>query len=1364
MFDAAAAVDATKNTDTTVSAVSDVTQIAAPVAASTAPSAPAADLTARDTAPRETAAPVSLATRGMVGGSAELQAAWNTALAQVNGLLAQLPNRENFTQLLADCFGAAGTDAAVFAQRVETLADALRTEGLHLQIELRTGAEMQGAYAAYAAHSPDGTERIYINSDWLARGASQDAIASALLEEAGHAIDQRLNAGVDTPGDEGQHFSALARGETVNAYRSAAFLADADQSTLMIDGSHVAVEFAELAVPFPEGFIGTVGSNSAQANGILNFATLGITRASFYQDSGTGSFTSQGNDIPGGLRLTLSSGQVISVTGAINWRETQGSTLYCFGFIPNPATASVSFSYGASSTFTISSTSNFGLELVGVNYTAADNSNVSGNAATSGLLTALNTYLATVRANDPNGPVSVTSLSTSDTTPALGGNATLGAGESLSVLVNGVSYTTGNGLTVGGGTWSLTIPNGNALTAGSTYSVTATITNSSGYTLTDTTASELVITAPDSTAPVVTASQSFSYAENQSSGTTVGTVAATDAVGVTGFRFSSTSTATSADGYYSINASGQISLTTAGATAGVSANDYETSPNSFVYGVQASDAAGNWSSAVNVTLNVTDVDDTAPVVTASQSFNYAENQSSGTTLGTVAATDAVGVADYRFSSTATGTSADGYYSINSSGQISLTTAGATAGVSANDYETSPNSFVYGVQARDAAGNWSSAVNVSFNVTDVDDTAPVVTASQSFSYAENQSSGATLGTVAATDSVGVTDYRFSSTGTTTSADGYYSINSSGEISLTPSGAAAGAASGDYETSPNSFVYGVQARDAQGNWSSAVNVSFNVTDVDDTAPMVTAGQSISYAENRTAGAVLGTVAASDNLSVTGFRFADTGTSTSTDGFYAIDSAGQLSLTAAGAAAGVATNDYEATPNGFAYGVQARDAAGNWSGTVSVTLTVTDVNEVPPVWNDVAQAAEDTPATGNVLVNNASPDLRVVSYTIAGVSYPAGTPAVIAGVGTFSLSASGGYTFTPLPNWNGSVPAITYLTDGVQSGSIALVITPVNDAPTLAPGAFSTRQGQPWEGQLPGGTDAEGDSLSYSLVQGPAHGSLTLNADGSYRYVPTPGYSGADRFRVEASDGQGGSATVWIEVNVTPAPTIVPPAAPPAVPQSTPAPAPAPAPAPVAAPVLAEPPKTFDSALRAVETRSDAVLVAKTVDAVGSSGVGTLVARESNAADIYTRPSGFQIMVSPSPEPSLKVFRGLDDQVAKLGTQVNLQVPADTFVHSNINETVILQATLADGRPLPSWLLFDGKSGALTGEVPADWRDDLVIRVVARDSQGREAMAMMRIKVSEPAARPGAGLSRQLMQGHVWRADVAAHATVARVAPRI
>ena len=55
----------------------------------------------------------------------------------------------------------------------------------------------------------------------------------------------------------------------------------------------------------------------------------------------------------------------------------------------------------------------------------------------------------------------------------------------------------------------------------------------------------------------------------------------------------------------------------------------------------------------------------------------------------------------------------------------------------------------------------------------------------------------------------------------------------------------------------------------------------------------------------------------------------------------------------------------------------------------------------------------------------------------------------------------------------------------------------------------------GVLANDTDPNGDALTAVLVTNPAHGTLTLNADGSFTYTPTGGYTGPDSFIYRARD---------------------------------------------------------------------------------------------------------------------------------------------------------------------------------------------------------------------------------------------------------
>ena len=154
-----------------------------------------------------------------------------------------------------------------------------------------------------------------------------------------------------------------------------------------------------VSLAFTNGYIGTQGSNTNQANGIKKLSTLGISRVSFSQSySGTFGGT-QGNDLSGTIKLYLSNATVITLTGALNWRETTGSTVEVFGFIFDPG-QTATISYGASQTLNIlggsttASSSTMGLRAYASAFTFTDGQNRTGNAATSGLIAALNSELA----------------------------------------------------------------------------------------------------------------------------------------------------------------------------------------------------------------------------------------------------------------------------------------------------------------------------------------------------------------------------------------------------------------------------------------------------------------------------------------------------------------------------------------------------------------------------------------------------------------------------------------------------------------------------------------------------------------------------------------------------------------------------------------------------------------------------------------------------------------------------------------------------------------------------------------------------------------------------------------------------------
>ncbi len=96
--------------------------------------------------------------------------------------------------------------------------------------------------------------------------------------------------------------------------------------------------------------------------------------------------------------------------------------------------------------------------------------------------------------------------------------------------------------------------------------------------------------------------------------------------------------------------------------------------------------------------------------------------------------------------------------------------------------------------------------------------------------------------------------------------------------------------------------------------------------------------------------------------------------------------------------------------------------------------------------------------------------------------------------------------------------------------------NAVPVAADDNYSTNEDTVLHVAAPGvldnDTDADLDPLSAVKVTDPAHGAVTLNADGSFTYTPETGFSGEDSFTYKANDGTADSneATVTITVEAT------------------------------------------------------------------------------------------------------------------------------------------------------------------------------------------------------------------------------------------
>ena len=193
---------------------------------------------------------------------------------------------------------------------------------------------------------------------------------------------------------------------------------------------------------------------------------------------------------------------------------------------------------------------------------------------------------------------------------------------------------------------------------------------------------------------------------------------------------------------------------------------------------------------------------------------------------------------------------------------------------------------------------------------------------------------------------------------------------------------------------------------------------------------------------------------------------------------------------------------------------------SEDATVTITVNPVNDAPVAVDDAYTVAEDTLlsiAAPGVLANDSDIDGDVLNATVR--TNPSH--------GALTLNGDGSFTYMPNADWHGT-DSFTYNlvthpapTSGwTDWATVTITVTPVNDAPVLAPIADATIPEMVAYTFTATATDVDSTNLTFSLVGAPAGAAINAST-GVFTWTPT-----------EAQGPQAYTFTVKVCDDATPA----------------------------------------------------------------------------------------------------------------------------------------------------------------------------------------------------------------------------------------
>jgi len=346
------------------------------------------------------------------------------------------------------------------------------------------------------------------------------------------------------------------------------------------------------------------------------------------------------------------------------------------------------------------------------------------------------------------------------------------------------------------------------------------------------------------------------------------------------------------------------------------------------------------------------------------------------------------------------------------------------------------------------------------------------------------------------------------------------------------------------------------------------------------------------------------------------------------------------------------------------------------------------------------------------------KSVSITLAGRDIDSKTFSYIVATqpknGILSIGSnfadSGKLVYAPKPGFIGSDSFTFKLNDGTSEGEPATVKIDVtgNHIPMAEPQTISALEDSPTVVNLKG-SDPDGDTVVYSVVQGPSHGALSGTAP-NLTYMPNKNFSGPDSFTFKVNDATADSTLSTVSINVT---------------------------------QVNDPPEASKVNVTLSEDTKTSIIL-RGIDPDGSQltysivthpSHGTLSGTEPNMVytpeENYNGPDSFTFKVNDGTADSTHATVSImvtDTDDAPVAYEDNITVEEDQ------EQAIVLSGSDPDGDPLAYSVLRNPAHGKLSGTAPNlvytpdpnfSWLDSFTFRV--NDGNADSAPATVKISVT-------------------------------------